>query len=409
MPARPLPEALADLLSSTVKVEDACTLPGWCYTSDDFFEFEQEAIFARRWFAVTHERMVPEAGDYITVDIAGEPLIVVRDDNGTVNVLSAVCRHRSCVLLTDSGNCGDTIMCPYHNWVYDLTGQLRGAPYMTRTRSFDKASVQLASLAVTTWQGFVFASFSPIPAEFGASETELADFLKNYQLEHAALARPRTMTIEWNWKVMLENAVECYHCTALHGRLHEAAPTRNSTASPLSDLAGGFASRIRNPRIDADFTPTGTVVFPPLPGLTEEQRTHSTWLIVPPNLFLSLQHDNVHYFLVRPDAVDSTVMEVGYLYPPSTTELADFDERFELAMSSWLPIIDQDNEINSRVQRGLGSRFAPRGRYSWLEGALVGFNRWLVQCYQSAASESSPDTTTQRIQHELAHRKDGRP
>lgn len=388
-----MPEALRDLASSTLRVEDACTLPPWCYTSEGFFRFEQEAVFTRRWFAVTHEQMLPDPGDFITVEIAGEPLIVVRDGNNAVHVMSAVCRHRGSVLLTGSGNCGQTIVCPYHKWAYDLGGQLRGAPYMTRTRGFDKAAVKLPRLAAHVWHGFVFANFDSSPPEFDIPTAELTGLLRNYRLTEVALAQPRTLTIEWNWKIMLENAVECYHCTALHGKLHEAAPTRNATASPLSDVAGGFASRVRNPQADADFTPTGKILFPPLPGLSEEQRTHSTWLIVPPNLFLSLQHDNVHYFLVRPAVTDRTVMEIGYLYPPATTAAADFEERFAFAMANWLPIIDQDNEINHRVQRGLRSRFAPRGRYSWLEGALVGFNRWLVDCYQSAASENSGHAT----------------
>jgi phenylpropionate dioxygenase-like ring-hydroxylating dioxygenase large terminal subunit len=405
---QPLPGASADLTNSTVKVEDACALPPWCYTSEEFFRFEQEAVFTRRWFAVTHEQTLPRAGDFVTVEIAGEPLIAVRDNNNDVQVMSAVCRHRGCVLLTGSGNCGQSIVCPYHKWTYDLGGQLRGAPYMTRTRDFDKSAVKLPKLTAVVWQGFVFATFDLSPAEFDVPTAELTRLLKNYRLPDIALAQPRTMTVEWNWKIMLENAVECYHCTALHGKLHEAAPTRNSTASPLSDLAGGFASRVRNPWADADFTPSGKILFPRLPGLSDEQRSHSTWLIVPPNLFLSLQHDNVHYFLVRPAEADRTVMEVGYLYPPSTTALADFEERFDFAMSNWLPIIDQDNDINRRVQRGLGSRFAPRGRYSWLEGALVGFNRWLVQCYQSASEGNGrAAVVSPHFQEPFARQEDG--
>lgn len=377
----------ANLAGSATDVEEATTLPPWCYTSEDFFRFEQEAVFARRWFAVTHEQKLPNPGDYLAVDIAGEPLIVVRDQNNSVNVLSAVCRHRACVLLTGSGNCGKNIVCPYHKWSYDLDGQLRGAPYMTRTRDFDKSSIRLSRLSTKIWHGFVFANFDASSPRFDVPTAELEALLQNYHLDDIVLMRPATLSLHWNWKVMLENAVECYHCTATHGDLHKAAPTKNSIASPLSDVAGAFASRVRNPWADADFTPTGKILFPRLPDLDDTQRNHSTWLVIPPNLFLSLQHDNIHYFLVIPDSASRTSMEIGYLYPSSTAELPDFDERFDFSMTYWLPIIEQDNEINRRVQKGLNSRFAPRGRYSWLEGALVGFNRWLVDCYESAAAE----------------------
>jgi phenylpropionate dioxygenase-like ring-hydroxylating dioxygenase large terminal subunit len=371
-------ESLAD---STRESQNPVTLPPACYASPEFFAFELEAVFGRSWFAVTHVDQIPNEGDYIQVDIGDDPLIVARTGNGSVRVMSAVCRHRGAVIATGKGNCGGQLSCPYHRWVYRLEdGSLAGAPHMTKTPDFHRESYSLPQLAVREWNGFIFASFAGTPPAFTPDAPELTGFLSNYNIGDLRQANPSTQRIAWNWKIMLENAVECYHCTTLHGELHDTAPTRNSVPSPLnSDIA--FASRVRNSQQDSEFTATGEAMFPILSGLSQVERTHSTWLIVAPNLFLSLQHDNVHYFLVLPKRVDESSLEIGYLYPEATLAQPDFQQRFQEGMSAWLPIVDQDIVVNTSVQRGLTSRFAVRGPYSWLEDALVRFNTWLVHQY----------------------------
>jgi phenylpropionate dioxygenase-like ring-hydroxylating dioxygenase large terminal subunit len=186
---------------------------------------------------------------------------------------------------------------------------------------------------------------------------------------------------------MLENAGECYHCTLVHGELHKTAPTRNTVRPPLGYSSSAFVTRVRNTDIDTDFNPTGKVLLPPIPTLDLEDRRHSTWAILPPNLFLSLQHDNVHYFLVVPKGPNSTKMEVGYLYPESTLERPDFADQYSASLNAWTPIMDQDADVNRRVARGLSSRFVTRGRFSWQEEALAAFGRWLAGRYLAHADE----------------------
>lgn len=372
-----------DLTSSQESVDRAVTLPPYCYSSEDFYRFEQEAVFTGGWFCLGRESAIPEAGDYFTAEVAGEPLIVVRDGDDAINVLSAVCRHRSAVMLEGRGNCGPSLRCPYHSWNYAFDGRLRGAPQMSQTVDFDKDGIRLPRLAVDTWGGFVFASFEQPAVGLSEMWSEFGDFVTNYGLADLHGPAPEVWDLDWNWKTMLENATECYHCTAVHGELHGTAPTRNTIPSPLGYEAQAFVLRVRNTGIDTDFNPSGKALLPAIESLSIEERTHSTWAILPPNLFLSLQHDNAHYFLLHPRGPKSTWMEVGYLYPESTLALPEFEAKYGEAMEGWVPIMEQDAEINRLVARGLRSRFAGRGRYSWQEEPIAYFGRWLSERYET--------------------------
>lgn len=372
-----------ELESSSRPVEEAVTLPPRCYTSESFYEFERDAVFGRGWVAIGREETIPEPGDYFTVDLAGEPLVAVRRQDGEISVMSSVCQHRAAVIVEGRGNCGNSLLCPYHAWNYGLDGKLRGAPQMARTTAFDKDAISLPRLRVECWHGFIFAAFDEPEQSVAEQWERLGEFMAGYRMWEMAGPSPERFELEWNWKVMLENAAECYHCTTLHGELHATAPTRNTVASPLRFEDNAFATRVRNIDIDTDFNPTGHILLPPIPTLTEEERSHSTWLILPPNLFISLQHDNAHYFLVFPDGPGRSRLEVGYLYPKSTLERSDFQERYDEVVAAFTPIMEQDTFVNERVQRGLQSRFAPRGRFSWQEEALANFNRWLIARFRA--------------------------
>ena len=134
------------------------TLPPAAYRSPAFFELEVERIFTREWFCLGHVCDIPEKGDYRCVDFAGEPLVMVRDMNNEIHVMSRVCRHKWMEIVQDSGNIG-SFTCPYHGWTYNLDGSLRGAPYMQNCDLFNKGEIYLPALKVEIWEGFVWANF----------------------------------------------------------------------------------------------------------------------------------------------------------------------------------------------------------------------------------------------------------
>src|SRR5579883_1620678 len=143
----------------------AAPLPGWCYTSPEWYEREIETIFRGpqgEWLCVGRVDQVPKPGDFYTIPLLGQPLIVVRDQENRIHVHSAVCRHRGAVIVEGEGNCRG-FSCPYHSWSYRLDGRFAGAPGMAGVEALDKASLGLTPLDFDVWAGFIFVTFNPRP------------------------------------------------------------------------------------------------------------------------------------------------------------------------------------------------------------------------------------------------------
>ena len=143
----------------SLPLEDAEALPRWCFTSEEFYQREIERIFLRSWIFVGRAEEAANPGDYFTIDIAGEPLIIMRDSAGTLHALANTCQHRGARLLAGKGNCGTHFSCPYHAWTYGIDGSLIGAPAMNTTRNFHKSEWGLPEIRLESWEGFIFANF----------------------------------------------------------------------------------------------------------------------------------------------------------------------------------------------------------------------------------------------------------
>ncbi len=378
-------ELLASLDASVDDVARAATLPPELYTSPAFLDFEREALFMREWLAVGRAERIPEPGDWFTVDLMGEPVVVVRDKEGEVRALSAVCQHRAMRVCEGSGN-DTTFKCPYHHWTYAQDGRLLGAPAMEKTEGFDKAEWGLPALKVELWQGFVFVNFDPDAAPLAPTLERYTPFLANYDLADAVC--PGTFTLEsmpWNWKVMFENFNDGYHANRLHQFVQDFCPSSMSAFPvPWDDDSGVIFRTAGYTHIDGGFNATHRVIMDVFPKLTEEERTRSTFALVPPMLCFGTAPDQCFFFLVRPTGPETIDVEIGYIFHPSALEDPLFEEKMALSDAGVQVFVRQDQDATTKVQQGLRSRYAPRGRYSWQEESHVQFNRWLVRRYRDA-------------------------
>ena len=378
-------ELLMDMEGSVADVSKAATLPPLLYTSEEVLAFEKEALFAREWLCVGRAEKIPNPGDWFTVTIADEPLIVARDKEGQVNCVSAVCQHRAMQVCEGQGN-DTTFKCPYHHWIYGLDGRLLGAPAMERTEDFEKSDWGLPQMAVEEWQGFIFVNLAPDPAPLAPTLERYTPYLENYDLESAVC--PSTFTLEdmpWNWKVMFENFNDGYHANRLHQYVQDFCPSINSGfPEPWSDDSNVIFRTAGYTHIDGGFNATHRVIMPVFPDLTEEERSRSTFALMPPTLCFGTAADQCFFFLVRPKTAQTIDVEIGYIFHPTALEDPLFEEKVVLSDAGVQVFVRQDQDATMKVQRGLNSRFAPRGRYSWQEESHVQFNRWLVQRYRSA-------------------------
>ena len=378
-------ELLRSLDTSIADVATAETLPPVLYTSEEFLAFEKKALFDKEWLAVGRASQIPNAGDYFTCTVNDEPLIVARGKDGEIRAFSSICQHRGMQLVDDAGNC-TKFTCPYHHWSFGLDGRLLGAPAMERTEGFEKKDFPLPAVQVELWQGFVFVNLDPAAGPLGPTLARYTPFLKNYDLENTVCPGTFTLTdLPWNWKVMFENFNDGYHANRLHHTIQDFCPSDKAAFPVEWDDSSNVMFRTNGyTHIDGGFNATTKALMPVFPGLTEEERWRSTFALVPPTLCFGTAPDQAFFFIVRPKTVNTIDVEIGYLFHPSALEHPMFDYLLSMSDAGVQVFVQQDQDATMKVQRGLHSRFAARGRYSWQEESHVQFNRWLVQRYQAA-------------------------
>jgi nitrite reductase/ring-hydroxylating ferredoxin subunit len=393
------PISLDSLRRSRGTFADSIGLPPEVYSDEQFHRFEMEAVFGAEWLCVGRQEQIPNVGDYLSVTRAGEPLIVVRSADESIRVMSAVCQHRGMCLTANTSRSDDDMLdppdlesgsarsfrCPYHYWVYNLDGQLVGAPEMARTTGFEMSDVQLPTLAVEVWQGFIFANLDHAAAPLAPRLSKLDEALANYNVESLITVDPMTIPdVPFNWKIMVENFMEMYHNSRLHHGIHDFAP---SSGAWYQDYEPGDAAMFGfNETLEPDggFNPTFKALFPPLPGTTMQERQRVVFALVAPSLLMGFQSDSAFWFYVDPTGPTSHALSMAYIFPASTVDLPDFGETLEEAIAGVSNFNRQDMPTNVATQAGMQSRFAPRARYSWQEGVLAHFNSWLVERYEAA-------------------------
>jgi phenylpropionate dioxygenase-like ring-hydroxylating dioxygenase large terminal subunit len=216
-------------------------------------------------------------------------------------------------------------------------------------------------------------------------------FLERYDLANAVC--PGTFTLHdrpWNWKVMFENFNDGYHANRLHQYVQDFCPS-NLSAFPVPwDDDSNVVFRVGGyTHPDGGFNATHHAIMPVFPGLTDEERTRSTFALIPPTLCLGTAPDQAFFFLVRPTGPETIDIEIGYIFHPSALEDPLFEHKLKLVDVGVQVFVEQDTDATTKVQQGLRSRFAPRGRYSWQEESHVQFNRWLVKRYRRGSD--APD------------------
>ena len=407
-PRSPIP--LSSFVDSTLDATQAIGLPPAAYHDPDFYEFELDAIFRTQWHCVGRLEMIPTPGDYFTTTLAGrEPVIVARTQRGDINVMTSVCQHRGMCITAPaerpraewfepppevSGN-ARTFRCPYHWWTYNLEGTLVGAPSMERTVGFDKKDYGLPSLAVETWNGFIFANLAREPAALAPALGDTDGALAPYALDTWVTQSPEVLTgVPFNWKIMVENFMESYHNYGLHNRLMKLeeygqgnagdAGTQSTYQPGEMAICGVGNSVVDDPAVNA----TQRALFAPLSRLTPEQRKQVVFAYVAPTLLLGVFSDSAFWFTVEPTGPMEHTLSMGYFFPPGTSDDKFFPAILELYAKGIELFNNQDLPANVALQLGMRSQYAPRGRLSYLDKFLPKFNAWLLDRYRDAEAVS---------------------
>lgn len=370
---------LAHFNATLSPLADAATLHPRAYTSTEFYNHEVANIFMKEWLCVGRSDLIGKVGDYISFDIAGEPIVVTRDREGQVRAVSRVCRHRGALVVEGSGN-SRGFTCPFHGWTYSLDGRLMGAPHMNRTAEFNKGVSGLRPLLVEDWEGFLFVNFDVGAEPIGPNLTALSAEFRNYRMADTRGTPHSVFENGCNWKIAMENGIDMYHTPATHPGPDSGYLIHETTRE--EDPAGRYTIS-RTPAVRPYPYATGTnqpvSSMPALPGLnSRELQSFNMFLIYPSTLIVCVP-EAVLYLLAFPLDVDRTQIHLGMCYLSSTLERPDFREDLEAARAGFIATNEQDMASCQLAQRGLGSRFAAAGRYSYLEATTWDLNRYVLR------------------------------
>jgi Rieske 2Fe-2S family protein len=363
------------------------TLPTFWYQRDDVYALEQEHIFFREWMCVGREEELPRAGDHRVIDVCGQSIILVRNQQGALRAFYNVCRHRGARLCSPPGE-GDPaigravkggvsngmILCPYHAWTYDLNGQLLRAPHLAGESRFNPSNVQLYPVLVETWGGFVFVNLSPAQAKpfadtVGGARTRLV----RYPLSELRTMKTIRYEIDANWKLLCENYNECYHCGPVHPELCRIVPAFRENGGANLDWERGIPHRE-----GADtFALSGTSTRRSFPGLNADEQVRHKGELVYPNLFISAAREHVAAFILQPTGPRHTRVDCHFLFEPHEIGKPGFDASD--IVDFWHLVNRQDWNICELVQAGISARVHKVGVFSPMEDWNLDIRRYVSE------------------------------
>lgn len=355
------------------------TLGGAYYTDPDVFAREQRLIFEQMWFCAVRSADLATPGAFRQVQIGRESVLVIRGRDGALRAFLNICRHRGAKLCTEaSGEVKRNLQCPYHAWTYGLDGKLVAAPNLTKMPDVDRVEYGLHQVHLREWLGYAWLSLADEPPSFeedvqGAVVQRLGDLesIERYETEDLEVGKRITYDVKANWKLIIENFMECYHCATIHPELTEVLP----------EFADGYAAQYfvgHGAEFAEDaqgFTVDGSAGFGRLPGVADDQDRRYYAITVKPTVFINLVPDHVIVHRMFPLAADRTIVECDWLYSKDVVATGkDVSRSVEL----FHRVNEQDFEACVRTQPAMSSRaYRDGGVLVPAEHHIGAFHDWL--------------------------------
>lgn len=352
----------------------ASTLPAWCYTDPQVLAAERERIFARTWQPVGRLEQLQRGGDFVAAEAAGEPIVLVRDGQGTLRAFSNVCRHRAGSVAEGCGN-RQTLQCSYHGWTYALDGRLVGTPEFEGVENFDRQCFGLVPLRVAAWGPFVFVNFDGNAPSLETTLGAIVGETAGLNLAGLRLCERRIYDIACNWKVYVDNYLEGYHVPTAHPGLH-----RELDYSRYRVETHRFHSR--------QHAPFRAAVGPARERLYAGDSSEALYYWVFPNWMLNAYPDNVSLNIVLPLGTERTRTVFEWYVPASAGPGVPEGLARTIAFGEQTQV--EDVALCEAVQVRLRSRTYDRGRFSVRRENGVHHFQGLVHEFLSSASCPSP-------------------
>ena len=358
-------------------IDGTRTLPGKYYHSPEIYQEEAHKIFYKFWLFACREEEIPNPGDYKLIQVVDESIILVRDKSNEIKALFNVCRHRGTQLCDEpQGNFkAKTIQCPYHAWTYALDGKLISAPLMQEGHGFVKEECYLHRASVHVWEGFVFINLDKNPAPFEKQMEALMGKFADWKMDELKIARHIKYELNCNWKLILQNYQECYHCPGVHPLLTKLTPVQSAQHdASIGAVIGGFMDLTKT---RGSMTMDGEAAAPPICRAEDLQRIY--YYSVFPSMLLTPHPDYVLYHHITPVGPDKIINDCFWLFRPEVINDPNAQAGINSAIEFWDLTNKQDWEVCEQMQIGTKSERFDRGYYSGREDILHQLDQELLK------------------------------
>lgn len=362
-----------DALRANVSVpfEEARAMPPIVYTSEEFMRAELSAIFKKDWFCVGRASALLNAGDYMTCELAEQPIIVLRDRDGALRAFSNVCRHRMSTLLEGRGN-AKSIVCPYHAWTYNLDGSLRGAPAMNGNKAFCREDYSLPEIACEDWLGWVFITLNPTPRPVADELREVEELISGYDMTNYTQTFFEEHLWDTNWKVLAENFMESYHLPVCHAGTIGGLSRLDEMICPPGRKAFNYHTILKDESLRI------ATAHPSNDRLEGDERRMTYLLAIYPSLMITLTPGYFWYLSLHPKGPGQVQIRFGGGMSDDFKDDPDAQQNL-LDLKSLLDDVNvEDRGCTEKVYCGLSAEGAEPGHLSHLERPNFDFAQYLM-------------------------------
>ena len=368
-----------ELLNQNVSqpFEQARAMPPSVYTSEEFLNRELSDIFSKDWFCVGRADALPNAGDFVTQDLAGQPIMVIRDKDGKLRAQSNVCLHRMSTLLHGRGN-ARSIVCPYHAWTYNLDGSLRGAPAMTLNEGFCKEHYKLPQVRCEEWLGWVFVSLNSEAPDVADQLSQVEEMIGDYDMANYQETFFESHVWDTNWKVLAENFMESYHLPVCHAGTVGAFSKLEEMDCPPGLPAFNYHTILKDDQLKI------ALAHPDNDRMEGERRRTTYLLAIYPSLLITLTPGYFWYLTLHPEGVGKVRINFGGGMSKEWMQ----DEEALKNLADLKTLLDdvniEDRGCTEKVYNGICSHMAEPGHLSHLERPNYDFATYINARMQAA-------------------------
>ncbi|MEO0328517.1 MAG: SRPBCC family protein [Pseudomonadota bacterium] len=361
----------------SVPFENARAMPPSVYTSEAFLDRELQDVFSKEWYCVGRASSLAAPGDYLTLDLANQPIVVLRDREGALKAMSNVCLHRMSTLLEGRGNT-KTIVCPYHAWTYNLDGSLRGAPAMTLNDGFCKDQYKLPQVRCEEWLGWVFVTLNTDAKPVAETLSGVAAEVGDYDMTSYTETFFETHLWDTNWKVLAENFMESYHLPVCHAGTIGGLSKLDEMVCPPGEAAFNYHTILKDDSLKI------AMAHPNNTRLEGDRRRMTYLLAIYPSLLITLTPGYFWYLALHPHGVGQVRIGFGGGMSEDYVNDPDANAHFTQLKTLLDEVNVEDKGCTEKVYRGLSSQAANPGHLSHLERPNYDFACYLNERMQAA-------------------------